>query len=288
MIPPGTMPSSPFAHLSPAEQKSRLEFLTRTLNAIAITLDLETWDDLPAGDSDAVLVAVEKAMNARTLAAFVRGQRAARAAKGEEPDAVPDAPLTQRKMVKTLLEAICLDAKFCQSEVIARSAREALRLLDLEPPEGAAKVEQPSAKIQTGTAVSILGRMKYAVFSGSEKFDYGDKRASVLCEYESHAKHMAAFWGASGYYEPLQTGELLTREKIREAVRRGLPGANAQAAQELVESITSAVCELLSAAGARAIPDALNQCHSYHAGLRCSHQEGHKGPHQEGNEVWYA
>ena len=125
-------------------------------------------------------------------------------------------------MVKTLLEAICLDAKFCQSEVIARSAREALRLLD------------------------------------------------------------------SGYYEPLQTGELLTREKIREAVRRGLPGANAQAAQELVESITSAVCELLSAGGARAIPDALNQCRSYYFGRRCSHQEGHKGPHQEGNEVWYA
>lgn len=44
--------------------------------------------------------------------------------------------------------------------------------------------------------------LTHAVFSGSERFDYGPKRPSVLCGSESQAQHMAKFWG--GYYEVLR------------------------------------------------------------------------------------
>jgi hypothetical protein len=52
--------------------------------------------------------------------------------------------------------------------------------------------------------------MKFAVYSGSEKLDIGDKRISCLCESEAQANHMAAFWAPYGYYEPLEAAE--TRE----------------------------------------------------------------------------
>ena len=44
---------------------------------------------------------------------------------------------------------------------------------------------------------------RFAVYSGCEKFDYGDKHISVLCRSEEQAKHMAKFWEGSGYYEKL-------------------------------------------------------------------------------------
>lgn len=70
--------------------RSREEKLRRTLHAIAITLGLETWEDLPKGSTDAVCEAVERAVNAKVLAGFVRGQRSARAAEGVDPDALPE------------------------------------------------------------------------------------------------------------------------------------------------------------------------------------------------------
>lgn len=51
---------------------------------------------------------------------------------------------------------------------------------------------------------------RYAVFSGSENFEYGPKSPSVLCESQNQARHMAKFW-ETGYWEelpvPIQTDE---------------------------------------------------------------------------------
>ena len=71
-------------------ENSKLERLTRILHGMAMTLGLPMWKDIPEGEPESVLLEVEKALNAKTLAAFVRGQRAARVVGGEEPDAVPD------------------------------------------------------------------------------------------------------------------------------------------------------------------------------------------------------
>lgn len=78
---------------------SRVESLERTLSGIAITLGLETWEDLPVGDSKAILRAVERALNAHSLASFVRGQRAARVADGVDPDALPEVELLTRDKI---------------------------------------------------------------------------------------------------------------------------------------------------------------------------------------------
>lgn len=46
--------------------------------------------------------------------------------------------------------------------------------------------------------------LKYAVFSGSEKLDYGTKRPEALVSSREQAAYMAKFWGEFGYYEPIE------------------------------------------------------------------------------------
>jgi hypothetical protein len=50
--------------------------------------------------------------------------------------------------------------------------------------------------------------MHFAVYSGSEKLEYGDKRLSCLCESEAQAQHMAKFWAPWGYYEAIAPAEV--------------------------------------------------------------------------------
>lgn len=63
--------------------------LAEALYSISITLGLELWEDFPKGDMDATLEAVEKAMNGRELAAFLRGLRAGNVAAGKDADELP-------------------------------------------------------------------------------------------------------------------------------------------------------------------------------------------------------
>lgn len=60
--------------------------LAEALYGISITLGLELWEDFPKGDLPAILEAVEKAMNAREMDAFLRGLRAGNVASGKDPD----------------------------------------------------------------------------------------------------------------------------------------------------------------------------------------------------------
>ena len=68
---------------------SRLEKSERIAHSMAVALGLEVWDDTPRGDTDAILEAVERAMNSRTLEAFRRGLEAARASLGADPVDLP-------------------------------------------------------------------------------------------------------------------------------------------------------------------------------------------------------
>lgn len=67
--------------------------LAEALYSISITLGLELWEDFPKGDLPAILEAVEKAMNAREMDAFLRGLRAGNVASGKDPDELPEAPV---------------------------------------------------------------------------------------------------------------------------------------------------------------------------------------------------
>jgi hypothetical protein len=60
------------------------------LYAICIALDLEVWDDFPAGDVETILKRVEESIQARELAAFLRGNRATKAAMGMDPEGLPE------------------------------------------------------------------------------------------------------------------------------------------------------------------------------------------------------
>ena len=68
---------------------SRLEKSERIAHSMAVALGLEVWDDTPRGDTDAILEAVERAMNSRTLEAFRRGLEAARASLGADEGSCP-------------------------------------------------------------------------------------------------------------------------------------------------------------------------------------------------------
>jgi hypothetical protein len=92
----GSSPGTPeekqreaLAHVLACEKRPEAR-MAATLHSICITLGLDTWDDLPQGDSAALLESVERALNARTLAAFLRGLRASRAADGQDPDGFGD------------------------------------------------------------------------------------------------------------------------------------------------------------------------------------------------------
>jgi hypothetical protein len=64
----------------------RLNHLSGLLYAISVMFEIEQWDDFPSGD---VLGEIEKEVSSRTLKAFLRGQRSARAAQGQDPDEIP-------------------------------------------------------------------------------------------------------------------------------------------------------------------------------------------------------
>ena len=44
-------------------------------------------------------------------------------------------------------------------------------------------------------------RFPIAIYSGSEKFDYGDKKASALCQSSAQAEAMIAGMWPDGYWE---------------------------------------------------------------------------------------
>jgi hypothetical protein len=49
-----------------------------------------------------------------------------------------------------------------------------------------------------------LSVLRYAVYSGSEKVEYGDKRVSALCQSETQANVLIkGMWPESGYWEKL-------------------------------------------------------------------------------------
>ena len=43
----------------------------------------------------------------------------------------------------------------------------------------------------------------YAVYSGSEKLDLGNKSPIAFVKYEAHAKELISKYGSFGYYEKL-------------------------------------------------------------------------------------
>lgn len=46
----------------------------------------------------------------------------------------------------------------------------------------------------------------YAVYSGSEKFEYGDKSISALCQSETQAEILSKeMWPDSGYWELMES-----------------------------------------------------------------------------------
>lgn len=105
--------------------------LANTLCSIAATLDLETWDDLPQGDSAALLAAVDKRLHDLSLAAFLRGVKARDAAEGSKAEELPGGV---REAVTRALEAIIRDTETVGYDSgiphVAEIAREALRVLD--------------------------------------------------------------------------------------------------------------------------------------------------------------
>ncbi len=64
----------------------RTEELERALYSIAVGLGLEVWNDVPAGD---LMHSIERAVMARELKAFLRGQRSANVGAGRDPDELP-------------------------------------------------------------------------------------------------------------------------------------------------------------------------------------------------------
>ena len=70
--------------------KSKLDFLTNTLHAIAIMFDLEVHEDLPSGEPSAICERIEQVVNGRCLKAFSRGLSAGKAGAGADPDELPE------------------------------------------------------------------------------------------------------------------------------------------------------------------------------------------------------
>lgn len=57
-------------------------------------------------------------------------------------------------------------------------------------------------------AIGILGiiqreKMRFAVYSGSEKLDLGEPRISCFCSSKDQAEHMAGFWNGFGYWKEI-------------------------------------------------------------------------------------
>lgn len=76
-----------------------VEQLTRTLRAIASTLQLDVD---PTGPPDEVCAAVERAVSAKGISAYLRGQKAAHIAAGRDADTLPES--LPERLLRTLLE----------------------------------------------------------------------------------------------------------------------------------------------------------------------------------------
>ena len=260
------------AALEEASDRSKLEHLTRTLHSICITLGLETWEDAPSGDSDAILGAVERALNARTLEAFERGLRAGRASVGADPVGLPED--VAGNYLGAYLEA--------QEEWSAKTFGHSTQTLGIvqhirkELEEIIAKPHDLSEWVD----VMILAMDGY--------WRHGGKPSTIMAALlEKQAKNFARKWPAPGPPDqatehirdgqPLQVGtpelrslvsskiikfqtdpipelpgDMLTRDKIREAVMVGVR-RDRKLKYGVVDSITDAVCELLSSKGARVL-----------------------------------
>jgi hypothetical protein len=145
------------------------------LYAICVTLNLETWDDLPEGDTEALLESVERAQNARTLAAYLRGLRAANAAAGREQDALPGDLLTREKIGGAVARGWChpLNAKKEMDTDLCRAITNSV--CDLLSSKGA--VPAPEGKIQTGADLKSLFSEWLKEYA--EKFDGGSSTAKM-------------------------------------------------------------------------------------------------------------
>ena len=61
--------------------------------------------------------------------------------------------------------------------------------------------EQSANGNQLETLVRQLPHNWFAVYSGSEKLDLGEKEPLAYVKYESHAKELIKKYGGKGYYE---------------------------------------------------------------------------------------
>ena len=133
------------------------------------------WDDFPAGDVETILKRVEESIQARELAAFLRGNRATKAAMGMDPEGLPeiyhlsevaewtkeDAEGTHMQLLKSLegiAKAGLLD-KFNNMDVAAvtAKAKEAFPMCSDCPGRYAVRLETERCARIAETSVCFVG-----------------------------------------------------------------------------------------------------------------------------------
>ena len=103
-------------------------------------------------------------------------------------------------MTPDRLRAITTTLKWATQAARYESVRAALEELEEWADEMEA-LEKRTVTI-TGRASATIPRLPYRVYSGSEKFDYGDKHISALCQSPEQADALIkAMWPGSGYWE---------------------------------------------------------------------------------------
>lgn len=134
-----------YAHDCPQEiAKSNLDKLTNTLHAIAVMFDLEVDEDLPTGTPEKILENIERSLNARCMASFLRGQRSAMVSQGRDADELPE---SLREHLRGILSKIqsetCISGYDSGHVGVEKLAREGLALLKIQVGQESHKERTP-------------------------------------------------------------------------------------------------------------------------------------------------